>query len=481
MRLTITRKIALAAIGIAMLCIATMAWIAAQNLKRGFIDYLNEVQAKELDDVRDLLIAQYRLRGDFEWLRHNHRALRDLIEGRPPQPEEEDDAPPPPPREGRPPPPRRPEPPRPPRPASQILPRLSILDESGRTLIGPPDPPPGIRRDIMVDGRTVGTLSLLPLRQIDSSTDLNFLRTQVRDLLWLACGLLMLSVLLAIVLARHLLRPVAALRNVTQDIAQGKLDARAPIVNRDELGELAQHINDMAQALQTHEQQRRKMLADVSHELRTPLAVVRGELEALIDGIRQADAGAIASLHAEVMRLNKLVDDLYQLALADAGDLHYQRTNIDLSPLLEDVLERYRARIEAAHLRLITKLPEHEALVTADSGRITQVIANLLENSLRYTDAGGTIAVSLSVGGRAIELCVEDSAPGVPAGSHAKLFDRLYRVDQARSRERGGSGLGLSICKAMVEAHGGDIQAMPSALGGLKVVMRLPKAGRVTV
>ncbi|MBI1890435.1 MAG: HAMP domain-containing protein [Burkholderiales bacterium] len=486
MRIKITQKIALAAIGIAMLCIATMVWVTTQNLKHGFIAYLNEVQAQELEEVRDLLVEEYRRQGNFDWLRHNRRAMRDLLERHSPQPESDRRTLPPPPmrrddfapphlREERlSPPPREGRSDRPPPPLMQ---RLSIKDDRGHPIFGPPDPSPGIARLIVVDGRTVGTLSLLPLRQIDSATDRNFVRGQIRNLLWLAGVLVLLAALLAVGLARHLLRPIASLRNVTQRIALGHLDARSPIVNRDELGELAHHINEMAKALETHERQRRKMLADVSHELRTPLAVVRGELEALIDGIRQVDEKAIASLYAEVMRLNKMVDDLYQLALADAGDLHYQRQNIDLTQLLGEILNRYRSRVEAAGLRLTINFSQHVANVMADSGRITQVITNLLENSMRYTNAGGTIAASVQVKGRHIEMCIEDSAPGVPEGTHAKLFERLYRVDQARSRERGGSGLGLAICKVMVEAHGGDIQASPSSLGGVKIVVRLPKAG----
>jgi two-component system sensor histidine kinase BaeS len=263
---------------------------------------------------------------------------------------------------------------------------------------------------------------------------------------------------------------------VTAKIAQGKLDTRAPVLGRDELAELAEHINEMAQSLENNEQQRRKVLADMSHELRTPLTVVRGEIEALLDGIRKADGRALESLHAEVLRLNKLVDDLYQLALADAGDLHYARNRIDLSELVDDVAERFKTRAAKCGLQLTIKLPEHAMQVMADSGRLTQVVTNLLENSVRYTDEGGNIVIALRKDGEHAELSVEDSAPGVPDGAHMRLFERLYRVDKARSRDRGGSGLGLSICKSLIEAHQGRILAMPSSLGGLKILVRLPLA-----
>lgn len=504
MRLTITRKITLAVIGIVMLCIGTMAWVTSQNLQRGFIDYLNQVQTQDLEKLRDLLAERYRDSGNFEWLRNNPRAMRNLLEQVKPRQTAADNDDPPPPRAD--PPPPRNDDRRPPRDAAGGLrdrppprmdplgrdgpppragvrpggdptgfgPRLSVTDEAGRALIGPPDAPPGISFPIVVDGNTVGKLSLEPLQHIAGATDISFIRSQLRDLLWLALALIGLSILLAMWLARHFLRPIAGLRNATQRIAQGQFDARAPVLNRDELSELAQHVNAMAQALEAGEQQRRKMLADVSHELRTPLTVIRGEIEALLDGIRQADPRALDSLHTEVLRLNKLVDDLHQITLADAGDLHYRRQDLDLNALLAEVLERYRTRAATAGLTLSASLAQKPVWVHGDPDRLTQVITNLLENSLRYTDAGGTVVCSLSTQPGKAVLTIEDSAPGVAPGVHQRLFERLYRVDQARSRASGGSGLGLSICKAMVEAHEGDIQALPSELGGIKILVHLP-------
>ncbi len=319
-------------------------------------------------------------------------------------------------------------------------------------------------------------MRLRPLRQAtntDKSANL-FLRDQLRDILILAVILCGASILLAVWLARHLLRPVAALRDVTARLARGQFDARAPLLSRDELAELALHVNAMAQALEENEHQRRRMIADISHELRTPLTVIRGELEALIDGIRTADARALESLHAEVLRLNKLVDDLHQLTLADAGNLAFDWQQLEFDTLVLALLERFRPRAEAAGLNLTWTLPQRRLTLQGDAGRLTQVIINLLENSVRYTDAGGRIVVTLTANASHAELSIEDSAPGVPAGAHASIFERLYRIDSARTRERGGSGLGLSICKMLVEAHGGTISAAPSSLGGVHVLLRLP-------
>ncbi len=512
MRLTIARKIALAVIAIVITCVGTMAWVTSVNLKRGFVDYLNHIQTQDLEQVRDQLAQRYREEGNFEWLRHNRRAMRDVLDkitmrlqgpetdkppprdgpqgnGRPPR--RDDGRPPPRPGDLRPPRPDDGRPPRddedgppgqednlPPRPRDPVgfAARISIVDADGRSLMGPPNFPPGIERAIVVDGKTVARMRLAPLREAAGSDSgaVDFVRGQLQDILWLAAGLIALSVLLAVWLARHLLRPVAALRAVTERLARGQFDARAPLLSRDELAELALHVNSMAQSLEESERQRRKMLADISHELRTPLTVIRGEIEALIDGIRQADGRALESLHAEVLHLTKLVEDVHQLNLADAGHLHLDWQHFDLGAHLLPVLERHQLRAADAGLALQWILPAQPVQIDADAGRITQVMVNLLENSMRYTDKGGMIVVTLALSGAFAELSVDDSAPGVPDGALAKLFERLYRVDAARTRKSGGSGLGLSICRAIVEGHGGTIVALPSQLGGVKIFVRLP-------
>jgi two-component system sensor histidine kinase BaeS len=360
--------------------------------------------------------------------------------------------------------------------------RLSISDEFGRRLIGPRELSNGIERPLIVAGRVVGTLHLLPINAIpktDSGVDARFIRGQINSILWLAGGLSIFSLLLALGLARHLLRPVAALRNVTGQLARGEFAARAPITNRDELGELAQHVNEMAQGLADSEQKRRKLLADIAHELRTPLTVIRGEIEAMQDGIRKVDGPALESLHGEVLRLNTMVNDIHQLTMADAGDLHYQWHSFDLVELLQKLVQRFQARIEAAGLQLVADLPKQAILMMGDADRLNQVFTNLLENSIRYTDSGGKMILVLTrLNGNAV-LALEDSAPGVPPDAYARLFERLYRVDQARSRAKGGTGLGLSICKALVEAHGGTIEAMPSRLGGVKMLLSFPLRNQI--
>lgn len=520
MRMTIARKIAVAVVAIVVLCVGTMAWVTSANLQRGFIDYMNEMQAEDLDDLARRIASRYSQEGNWEWLRHRPRALREILDQmsltvmaepvgghRGPPPEEGPDGRVGPPRDG-PPPPRQDDPGyrgpppregenfpsvqgppgpegRPPRhspPGSRdpmgFASRVSIYGLDGRPILGPPDAPVGLEHPVMLEGEKIATIRLRPL-QVAVGANANatgFLEKQVKAILWLAAVLVAMSVLLAALLARHLLRPVGALRDVTGRIAKGELGARAPLVSNDELAELALHVNAMAESLEQNERQRRRMVADISHELRTPLTVIRGEIEALLDGIRQADPSALESLHAEVLRLNKLVEDLHQLTLADAGGLTYRWEDLDLAELLDPVFKRFAPRAESVGLSLKWKLAGDGVMVKADPDRLTQVVVNLLENSVRYTDAPGRIEASLVYTANKAELVIEDSSPCAPAEDLPHLFDRLYRVDSARTRTlaRGGSGLGLAICKALVEAHGGTIEAMESRLGGVCMLITLP-------
>lgn len=491
MRFNIASKIAVSIIGMVILSVGTMAWISSQNLKVGFITYLNEQEADNLDELSKLFAAEYIRDGSFERFQNNRRAMRELLNKIRPQPTPADANPTAPairrPRaDGT---PRRrsetnteaeprqadtqPAPP-PPIDPTGFAQRLSLIAQDGRALIGPQDAPGGKIVPIMVENVTVGSLRLAPQRQINNPSGSGFVRSQIRQMLWLALGLTLFSILFSVWLARHLLRPVVSLQSVTRSIAQGQFDARASIISQDELGELALQVNAMAQSLQHNEAQRRKILANISHELRTPLTVIRGEIEAMLDGIRHLNSTALKSLHEEVLRLNKLIDDIHQINLADSGDLSYQLSRIELVAFMQESLERFRPNIEKAKLSVIFQSQSSPLYINADIGRLSQVVSNIVENSIRYTDAGGSILCSVIRRGPMVELCIEDSAPGVPEGTHTRLFERLYRVDHARSREHGGSGLGLSICKALIETHNGKIEALPSALGGVKILIRLP-------
>lgn len=271
-----------------------------------------------------------------------------------------------------------------------------------------------------------------------------------------------------------MLRRLRGLTQATHLLAAGDYATRIDAAARDELGQLARDFNLLAQALEHNERARRDFMADISHELRTPLAVLRAELEALQDGIRPMTPNSLGSLHQQVGQLGKLIEDLYDVSLTDVGALAYRRAPVDLAVILATVLDGLRARFAAAQLQVQAQIDAGPLQVDGDERRLQQLLGNLLENTLRYTDAGGTVQVRCVRRGAVLEMVVEDSAPGVDADKRARLFERFYRTEASRNRASGGSGLGLAICRNIAEAHGGSIHAEASALGGLRMVLRLP-------
>lgn len=297
-------------------------------------------------------------------------------------------------------------------------------------------------------------------------------------MLMAALGMLIVVMILSLPLARRIVRPIEAMAAATHDLASGKYSVRVPVATSDELGQLARDFNSMALALEQNEKARRQWVADISHELRTPLSVLRGEIEALMEGIRKTSPEAIASLYAEALRLHRLVDDLYQLSLSDVGALTYRKEDVDLAEVLNDSIESYSVELLRKGITITKDISRRaKVIVFADDERLRQLFSNLLDNSLKYTDAGGNLVVRLSRNYDQVEVDFEDSAPGVPEEELDKLFDRLYRVEGSRNRDSGGAGLGLAICRSIVEAHSGIISAHPSSLGGLLIRVSLPIAG----
>jgi two-component system sensor histidine kinase BaeS len=290
-----------------------------------------------------------------------------------------------------------------------------------------------------------------------------------------AVVVLVLAIIASIVFARRLVAPLRWMADRAKRIAGGDYAARVASERSDEIGELGCEFDAMAEALQRNRDARQRWTAEISHELRTPIAVMRAELDALEDGVRKFDDAALRSLSAEADRLTRLVEDLYQLSLADAGALAYRFESNDLAELLREVIQAQASAFAKAGLQVATELPG-SALVRADAGRALQLFANLAANSCRYTNTGGQVRVSLRDHATCWRICWEDSAPGVPADALARLFDPLFRVDASRSRAAGGAGLGLAIARRIAEAHAATIVAEASPLGGLRILIDWPKA-----
>jgi len=232
----------------------------------------------------------------------------------------------------------------------------------------------------------------------------------------------------------------------------------------------------MGQSLGRLEEARKRWIAESAHELRTPLAVLRGEIEALQDGVRPFDAKALASLAEEARHLTKLVNELHLLAVADMDGMPCVMSRVDLADVGRRAVERFGARAAQRKLTLTASIDRGAIEIEADDDRLDQLLNNLLENSLRYTDAPGTVEVVVAREGSQARLTVQDSPPGVKPADCERIFEPLYRADAARTRREGGSGLGLAICRAIVKAHGGTIAARPSPLGGVALTCTFPLA-----
>ncbi|MFC0526893.1 sensor histidine kinase [Phytohabitans kaempferiae] len=295
----------------------------------------------------------------------------------------------------------------------------------------------------------------------------------VAPILAAASGIALLALAGTAVLSRRVLRPIASLTEAAGRLGRGDLTSRVAVVGSDEVAELGRSFNRMADSLQRGEERQRRLVADVAHELRTPLANLRGYLEALKDGVIAPDPELFASLHEEAVLQQRIVNDLQDLALAEAGTLAYHRTLIDLAELLETSRAAHHAVAEAAGVRLVVAVPG-PAQVYADPDRLRQVLGNLVTNALRATSSGGSVTLTAAVDGTTAVVRVADTGTGIAPAALPYVFDRFWRADSARGRRTGGSGLGLSIARQIVTDHGGTI-TVASQLGvGTTFTITLP-------
>ena len=295
-----------------------------------------------------------------------------------------------------------------------------------------------------------------------------------RSLLWAGVVAGSGGLLLVSLMSGRTLRPVRALTSAARRMGAGDLSQRVRASGRDEIGELAHTFNSMADDLERAERQRRNLVADVAHELRTPLSNVQGYVEALRDGVLEPDAQTLATIHQQVLYLSELVEDLRLLADTEAGDISLHREPGSLAEALRASVEGVRARAEAKGVSVGARLPASAPDVTFDRTRIVQVVGNLLDNALRHTPAGGSVTVEMDVGAAFAAVSIRDNGEGISAETLPFVFDRLYRVDPSRSRATGGAGLGLTIARKLVEAHGGSIRAESAAGAGATFVFELP-------
>lgn len=295
-------------------------------------------------------------------------------------------------------------------------------------------------------------------------------------------GLLILaSVAVSLFLARRIANPISAVAGAAAKIADGDLSARAALPqyarnSHDETAVLAYNFNRMATALEKLEGERQAMIADIAHELRTPLTIVQGQLDAMQDGIVPFSHDELAKLDMQTELLARLIDDLRTLSLADARRLTLERVPTDLVFLARRITDSFRDKAQSHGLTLTFRAMSAQAPLEADPDRLAQVLTNLLENAIRYTPAGGWVGVSVRTLPGALELSVEDSGPGLPPEALRHVFDRFYRADSSRRRAGGGSGLGLSIVRTLVDLHGGYAEVHNRSEGGAAFHITLPQS-----
>jgi two-component system sensor histidine kinase BaeS len=356
--------------------------------------------------------------------------------------------------------------------------RLMLFDAAGKALILYPggresDAESATKLPIRVDGRTVGYLGYVPRLQRVESLESITRQQQADRIQVIGLGMLAAVLIIAWMVANWLSRRLKVLGLGATALARGDYSTRIPVQGHDELARLAGDFNHLAQALAAAQRGRQQWIADIAHELRTPLTALRAEIEAVQDGVRPLTPASIASVAQEVQRLTRLVEDLRLLTLSDLGALTYRKEPLELDEVIADAVAAGRAAIEQQSLDLQLQLQDG-VVVDADADRLAQVFSNLLQNTLRYTSSPAILRVSLATEGREARIDWEDSAPGVGDEDLTRLTERLYRVDASRSSSSGGSGLGLAIVQAIVDAHGGRMQAAHSSLGGLRWRIWLP-------
>ena len=318
---------------------------------------------------------------------------------------------------------------------------------------------------------------IVPLENYNLTTIESQFNASVNRSLLIAIALAgMVGLFLTYFLSRSILRPVDKLITAARAMEKGDLNQRVSVRSRGELGELANAFNAMAEGLTRLEQLRQNMVTDVAHELRTPLSNVSGYLEALRDGVVEPTPETIASIYEEAMLLNRLVDDLQELAMAEAGQLNLVFQPVDIQEVIEKAVGSLKSQAMDKEVDLVADLPDELPLVETDAERLGQVLRNLLKNAIVNTPPGGEITIQARTVDAQVEVSVQDNGMGISAEHLPYVFERFYRADQSRARTTGGAGLGLAIVKQLVEAQGGQVAIDSQVNAGTRVTFTSPIA-----
>lgn len=363
----------------------------------------------------------------------------------------------------------------------RIMPQFSLLDAQKTPVVGRINQTAKEhhKSELKFNGETVGFLLAMKPKTASIRDDAK-LNKGIKMFLWTLGLVMMLITLLATwPIARYFSQPIKAINTATKKAAAGDFTVRTQVKRSDELGQLSKNFNVLTSTLQSNAEVQKKMMADISHELRTPVAVLQAQVEAIQDGIHQADEKNLGLLHQQISSLGHLINDLHQLSVADLGSLQYQMTGTEIKPIIESALDAVKLLAAEKDLSIDIDIQQIKttAKVLGDGARLQQMLNNLLINAVAYTDTGGRIKVCVYDNQPTDEYVIEiqDSEPGLLPHELAQMFDRLYRKETSRNKQTGGSGLGLAIVKNIVAAHNGSIEATHAELGGVFMTVRLPK------
>jgi two-component system sensor histidine kinase BaeS len=475
-----------------------MFFIINSSFQQGFTSYLEQKEIRQANAMAPFLSTFYHQQDSWQKMHRNHRLWEQALLSA-------DISPPPKPLGGRPPPRRandisHQDSPKPLRDNTTVdnhpplhnesaatepffALRISLYDKNKKIVFGSKQQIDNSHwLPINVDQQVIGWLYLRSNNLAGNLLAKNFIEQQQQSFIYIAIAVIFFSTLLASVWAIFLQRPINKVIVAVKQLATGQHNSRVKVSGSDEFTQLAINFNQMAQALEQNKILRAQWIADISHELRTPVSVIRGEIEALIDGIRQPTPERINSLYEETTALAQLIDDLHLLSLADNQALNLKREYCEPHYLITHQIGLFDLRMQKKGLSLsLDNKITSDVKMYVDSRRMSQVFNNLLENSLRYTDSGGQVKVMIYLENQHIVFSICDSTPGVCDEGLTKIFDRLYCADKSRSRSAGGSGLGLSICKSIIDAHQGNIFAQHNNDNGLCIKVQLPCVHQVSL
>ncbi len=475
---SIKTKVFVGLLTITLLVVIVMALMMQFGIDRGFDRYKKSQEYRFNQKILEVLSYHYQDHGGWGALRNEPSIWKELIyhsafkttDVPPPQHIHKKKE------HGRKPPPRKKEQAK--FTMKRMLPNYSVYDLEKNKVVGSIDWDKEKHHyfKIKSDGKYVGYLVTQTNKGVYAEEDRQFNKGMQRLLLVMAGIMALFSLLLTLPIARYFTRPIQQLTSATQQASAGDFSVRTDIKRNDELGQLSNHFNHLVKTLESNATTQKNMMADIAHELRTPLAVTLAQIEAIQDGIHQADEKTMGLLHQQITTLNHLVKDLYELSLSDLGTMRYEMKNVDLLAVLKQSVNAFKLAFEQKDIVFSFDFRDQKHPVLGDDKRLCQLFYNILNNSVQYTDGGGKVRVSIDRSGQRFVVVFEDSKPSLTPEQMAKMFDRLYRKESSRNKKSGGSGLGLAIAANIVKAHSGEINASQSKLGGVKITITFEKA-----